>query len=75
MDIGSPIFDKITIHLNQKYYKGDKIEIIAQGTSDTMRYVQEMEWNATVLSKPEIEHKELTNGGVLKLIMTDIPKK
>jgi predicted alpha-1,2-mannosidase len=75
MDIGSPIFDKITIHLNKDYYEGDKIEIVAKGTSDTKRYVQEMEWNATVLSKPEIEHKELTNGGVLKLIMTDIPKK
>ena len=75
VDIGSPIFDKITIHLNQDYFKGRKIEILAEGTSDTNKYVQEMQWNTKALNAPEIGHRELTNGGVLKLVMGATPKK
>ena len=60
VDIGSPIFDKITIHLNQDYYKGDKVEIIADGNSDLNRYIKKATWNDALLKKPEINHRNLT---------------
>ena len=75
VDIGSPIFDKITIHLNQDYYKGDKVEIIADGNSDLNRYIKKATWNDALLKKPEINHRNLTGGGMLKLEMTSQPVK
>lgn len=75
MDIGSPIFDNITIHLNKDYYEGDKIEIITKNNSEANRYIQEINWNTAVLDKPEIRHSDLTKGGVLELEMGDQPKK
>ena len=75
VDLGSPIFDKITIHLDSNYYKGDKIEIVATGNSNVNRYLQQFQWNNKELLKPEIDHKQLTNGGVLNLQMGNQPKK
>jgi predicted alpha-1,2-mannosidase len=75
VDLGSPIFDKITIYLNTDYYKGDKIEIIADDNSDLNRYIKKATWNDALLTKPEINHRTLTGGGVLKLEMTSQPVK
>jgi len=74
MDIGSPIFDKITIHLNKDYYTGDKIEIISNNYSDTNKYIQEVRWNESVLEYPTINHSDLTQGGILELELGDQPK-
>jgi predicted alpha-1,2-mannosidase len=74
MDIGSPIFDKITIQLNKDYYKGDKIEIVTKNNSKTNMYVQKISWNNSELNNMEIEHNLLTSGGVLELEMGDKPK-
>lgn len=74
MDIGSPIFDKITILLNQDYYKGDKIEIITKNNSKTNLYVQKLSWNNSELGNMEIEHSKLTAGGVLEFEMSGTPK-
>lgn len=71
MDIGSPIFDKVVIHLHPDYYSGEKIEILANGNSDENRYIQSAQWNGTELRNPEIVHGALTKGGVLTLEMTD----
>ena len=75
VDIGSPIFDKITIHLNSAYYLGRTIEIIASNNSDANRYIQEAQWNGIKLKKMEINHGDLTQGGVLKFEMDDTPNK
>jgi putative alpha-1,2-mannosidase len=75
VDIGSPIFDKITIHLNRTYYEGSTIEIIASGNSDTSRYIKEAQWNGIKLKQLEMNHGDLTKGGVLKLEMGDTPNK
>ena len=75
VDIGSPIFDKITIHLNSNYYEGNAIEIIASGNSNTNRYIQEALWNGIKLRQLEMNHGDLTKGGVLKLDMGDTPNK
>jgi predicted alpha-1,2-mannosidase len=75
IDIGSPIFDKITIHLNSTYYEGNTIEIIASSNSDTNRYIQEAQWNGIKLKQLEINHGDLTKGGVLKFEMGDTPNK
>ena len=75
VDIGSPIFDNITIHLNRDYYKGDKIEIVAKNNGEDNLYVQSLKWNDEPLQNFEIDHHILTKGGVLELQMNDSPNK
>jgi predicted alpha-1,2-mannosidase len=73
VDIGSPIFEKITIHLNSEYYDGDTIEILAENNTDSNRYIKKATWNNKDLQNPEIKHRDLTRGGVLKMEMSDQP--
>ncbi|MFY0689822.1 MAG: GH92 family glycosyl hydrolase [Cyclobacteriaceae bacterium] len=69
VDLSSPIFDSITIHLNQDYYQGDKIEIITQSDAGANRFIQYATWNGEGLQKAAIEHRTLTKGG--KLVFTN----
>lgn len=73
VDLGSPIFNKITIHLNKEYFSGDKIEINASNNNAKNRYIQTLRWNGTDLESFEIKHKDLTKGGVLDLEMGEKP--
>ncbi len=67
--IGSPIFEKITIKLNNKFYPGDEIVINADGNSDTIFYIKDAKWNSKTLDKLSIDHQNLIKGGVLNLEM------
>jgi len=73
VDLGSPIFNKITIHLNKDYFSGDKIEINASKNSTKNRYIQTLKWNGSDLKSFEIKHKDLSNGGVLDMEMGEKP--
>lgn len=75
MQIGSPLFDKITIRLNKKYYSGDTFTIIAQNNADSMYYVQDAELNGKALDKCFFPLEEIQKGGVLKLTMGDKPNE
>jgi putative alpha-1,2-mannosidase len=69
--IGSPIFDKITIQLHPKYYSGKTLEIEATNNSDSNVWVKSATFNESLLEDFSISHKDLTNGGVLQLKMQD----
>ena len=38
-EITSPIFDKITIHLDKKYYPADKFVIVTRNNSKENKYI------------------------------------
>ena len=73
VDLGSPIFDQITIHLDKRYYSGEKIQIIAEDNSEQNRYIQQAAWNGKILSNAHIGHQSLTKGGELRLMMSKEP--
>lgn len=75
IQIGSPLFDKVTIHLNQEYYKGDEFVIEAKNNSDSNRYIQSLQLNRKELQKVWIHHSDIVNGGHLELKMDDVPNK
>ena len=75
VEIGSPIFDKVTIHLSKEYFSGDKIEIIANGNSSANRYIKSMTLNDQVHSSQFIPFKDLVSGSRLELSMDDEPNK
>ncbi len=73
VDLGSPIFDQITIHLDKRYYSGEKIQIISENNSAQNRYINQVSWNDMDLSSASIEHHLLTKGGELRLMMSKEP--
>jgi len=72
-EIGSPIFDKITIHLDNDYYPGKEFIIEAKGTSSKNRYIQSAKLNGEKLEKPWFYHSTLVQGGKLELRMGSEP--
>ena len=73
--IGSPIFNKVSIQLNPKYYPGKNFVISASNNSAENIYINEIKYNNTPVEKFSISHKEITNGGELILEMSDKPKQ
>ena len=72
--IGSPMFDKITIQFNRTYYpKGDKFVIETKNNSKTNVYVQSATLNGKKLDSAFIPFEEIVNGGTLVLEMGDEP--
>ena len=72
-EIASPLFEKITIHLNEDYYAGGAIVIDAVGNGPGNLYVQSAEWNGETLNKAWIPHSQVVKGGTLKLVMGNEP--
>jgi len=69
--LGSPSFDKCTIHLED----GKKFVIEAIGASVGKIYIQSATLNNKNYNKSFILHKDILNGGVLKFVMGKKPNK
>jgi len=67
--IGSPIFDVVTINLNQDYYKGEKFVIKAKNNDPNNVHLNKVTHNEEVILDFTIKHKDITNGGELILEM------
>lgn len=75
MQIGSPLFDRITIHLNRNYYSGETFSIITADNSPKSCYIQEAELNGEPLQKCFISLKDIQKGGILSLTMGQQPNE
>lgn len=62
---GSPLFDKVTIKLDKKYYKGDELVIETKNNSKQNKYIQSASFNGEKVENAWIDRKKLTDGGVL----------
>jgi predicted alpha-1,2-mannosidase len=71
--IGSPIFNKVTIQLNPKYYSGKNFVVKAANNSAENVYVNKMQYNNKPVKKNSISHSDITNGGELILEMSNKP--
>lgn len=74
-EIGSPIFDKITIKLDKAYYLADEFVIETRNNSSANRYIQSATLDGKSLNKSWFYHKDLVDGGKLILQMGDKPNK
>lgn len=74
-EIGSPLFEKITIRLDTAYYPGKEFVIEAKGASSENRYIQSAKLNGEKLDKPWFYHETLVSGGKLELKMGDKPNE
>jgi predicted alpha-1,2-mannosidase len=74
-EIGSPLFCKITIHLDKRYYPGKTFVIEAKDCSATNRYIQSAALDGKSLSKCWFYHSDLIDGGSLVLEMGPKPNR
>jgi predicted alpha-1,2-mannosidase len=68
-DVGSPVFDKATIHLKN----GRDFVILADHNSHENKYVQSIRLNGQSLNQVWFRHANIAAGGVLELTMGDAP--
>jgi len=71
--ITSPVFDKIVLHLDDKYYSGNSFTIIAKNNSKENIYIKSIKLNGKKLNRYWISHDEIVNGGMLELEMDSVP--
>jgi putative alpha-1,2-mannosidase len=74
LGIGSPLFDKIKIRGNKKYYNGNDFEIEVKGNSAENIYVQSFILNGKTLHQPFIQLSDVQKGGKLIIEMGKNPK-
>ncbi len=73
MQLGSPMFDKVTIKLDPKYYKGKELVIETSGNASENRYVQSVTFNGKAVNNCWLYWKDLVSGGTLKFKMGSKP--
>ncbi|MDQ2840056.1 MAG: GH92 family glycosyl hydrolase [Acidobacteriota bacterium] len=69
--LGSPIFDKATIHLGN----GHDFTIVARNNSAKNMYIQSATLNGKPWNKPWFSHSAMVGGGELFLTMGPLPNK
>ncbi|RKD90617.1 GH92 family glycosyl hydrolase [Mangrovibacterium diazotrophicum] len=75
LELGSPLFDKVVIHLNPAYYSGKTIEIETINNSPENCYIQSATFNGAELTDWRISQESLTGGGKIILEMGDEPNE
>ena len=74
-EITSPIFDRVTIHLDSRYYPGGKFVILARNNSAQNKYIQSATLDGQPLERPWFYHRELVDGGTLELQLGPEPNR
>ena len=66
-ELGSPIFDKIDISLNQIYFPGKSFSIKTLNNSRDNWLIKSILLNGKVLKQPSLRHSQIVKGGELVL--------
>ena len=73
--ITSPVFDKVTIHLDPEYYQGETFVIETVNNSRENMYIRSAKLNGDPLERAWFYHHQLAKGGKLMLEMGAEPNK
>ena len=74
-ELGSPIFDEITIMLSDKYYGGKSFRMTMKGNGPNNQYIKSAIFNGKNLDALTINHDSVIEGGELVLEMSGTPEK
>ena len=73
--LSSPIFEKVTLYLDQTFYAGREFTIKARNLSGDNIYIQDAILNGNTYHKAWISHQDIVNGGELVLQMGSEPNR
>ena len=71
--LGSPLFDRVTIHLSEAHHGGEVFVIEALDNGPQNVFVGEASLDGQSLSAPVLSHEAITEGGALRLQMIATP--
>jgi len=74
-EITAPIFDKITIKLDNRYYEGKEFTIKTYNNSSENCYIQKAKLNGAELDNFWFTHEQFAAGGLLEIWFGDTPNK
>ncbi len=74
-EITSPVFDSITIKLDNKYYKGKSFNIITHNNVKENVYIQKATLNGKALNTFWFTHEDFAKGGTLEIWLGAQPNK
>lgn len=74
-EITAPIFDKITIKLDNRYYEGKEFTIKTYDNSSENCYIQKAKLNGAELDNFWFTHEQFAAGGLLEIWLGDTPNK
>lgn len=72
-DITTPLFDKVTIHLNQRYYPGETFTIFCRDLKPGNIYIQSAVYNGEPQNHFRLDHRKIIQGGTLELRLGEKP--
>lgn len=75
MQLGSPLFDRIEIILNEDYYNGKSFVIETENNSKENKYIQSVTLNGQKQESVFIPFNDIISGGNIKLTMGIDPNK
>ena len=67
--LGLPLFDKVTIRLNQKYYPGSQFVIETKGRNSSNMYVKSFKLDNNTLHQPSLSFSDFAKGGTLEVVL------
>ncbi len=74
-EVSTPLFDKVVIHLDPKYYPGGTFTIKAENLSEENVYIQSAMLDGKPLNKPWFYQEDLVDGGELVVQLGPEPNK
>lgn len=72
-EITSPVFDEITIALDDKYYSGGQFVISTTGNTAANAYIQSARLDGRPLNNAWFYHRDFADGGTLELVLGPTP--
>ena len=69
--LGSPLFERIILHLSPQYHDGETFVIEADGNGPDHVYTTSVMLNGVPHTTPVLTHEAITAGGTLSLQMSD----
>jgi putative alpha-1,2-mannosidase len=66
--ISTPVFDKITIKLDERFYFNSTFEIIRK-SSEAGGFIKDIKWNGKSTKSFFIDHNKIVRGGKLEVFM------
>ncbi len=73
LELGSPVFIRVTIKLNQSYYPGKELIIDARNNSAKNLYIQSASLNGKEIDSWSVSQNDLVKGGTVILEMGEKP--
>ncbi|MCC8154067.1 MAG: GH92 family glycosyl hydrolase [Tannerellaceae bacterium] len=73
--VSSPVFDKVTIQLDPRFYPKSELVIETQKTAEDAIYIQDITVGGKKHNKYMISQDELINAGTIRFNLSEQPKK